>query len=136
MGRHTAPELDSPTVVIPTAPGPRPAVTWLDKASDAAAASSTRTKIGALAAVALAGVGLSVLSGAHSGGSTTSGDPTVAARQAGIAYGSELRDAGQSTLSVGVNCQVHHGGYTGAQAEAFETGCADVWTGMVQDGQL
>lgn len=143
MGRHAAPELDSPTEVIglvPLADG----TSFDDGAVDLVALVRNADRktlriagagVAALAAaICLPGLIHALPAGSALGSSfsSESSDPTSSsAYKTGVAYATSLRDgSGYDGTSILLSCTVHPHGYSGQSADEFQSGCDSVSAGV------
>lgn len=139
MGRHTAPK--SQQSVASSASNEASGWRWPDRAPQRQAdpvawwrqASPSRR---AFAVAAVAGPVLALVVVGNAGGTShsTSASPAESARLQGAHYAEQLRDSGQSTLSINVNCMANTGGYSGTNFDDYQQGCVGVTMDMTASG--
>ncbi|MFC5063665.1 hypothetical protein [Actinomycetospora atypica] len=132
MGRHTAPELDAPTVEM-TRANPREVdlgAWWAERTPN------TRAWL-AIGAIAGSALGLVSVVEANSGPSASeiAVQASIGARQAGADYARDLRDRGYYSITVMSRCSINDDGYGGSHWQDYLDGCNAVGLTMMRNGQ-
>lgn len=132
MGRHTAPELDAPTVEISISSQHEVdlGAWWAERTPN------TRVWL-VMAAAAGSGLGLIGLVGASSGPSASEQavQASTSARQAGADYARDLRDQGYNSITVLGRCSINDDGYGGSRWQDYLDGCNAIALTMTRNGQ-